>query len=62
MTEKHVPLHKKGAKGFSDAMANAINAKQAHRVQKKMNTTKMHPPRAKQGYTPQRSSVDISTL
>ena len=62
MTEKKISTHKHGGKGFSEQMANELNKHQAAKVLKKMHATKMHSSKPKQGYTPQRSGVDISTL
>lgn len=62
MTEKKISTHKHGEKGFSDQMANEINKHQATKALRKMHSTKMHPSKPKQGYTPNRPSVDISTL
>lgn len=62
MSDKHIPTHKKGQKGFSEQMANQINRQQAVKVQHKIASRKMHPSKPKQGYTPQRSGVDTSTL
>lgn len=54
--------HKKGEKGFSEQMANEINRHQAVKTQRKMGSRKIHTSKPKQGYTPNRSGVDISTL
>ena len=54
--------HKKGQKGFSEAMANELNRHQAAKVQRKMTSTKIHKSKPKQGYTPSRPSLDNNTL
>lgn len=57
-----ISTHRPSAKGFSEQMANELNRQQAAKTLRKMGAKKMHPPRTKQGYTPQRSGVDTSTL
>lgn len=57
-----ITAHGRSAKGFSEQMANAINAKQAAKTLRKMGATKIRASKPKQGYTPQRSGVDTSTL
>lgn len=54
--------HRKGEKGFSEQMANEINRHQASKAMRKMGSRKIHSPKPKQGYTPNRSGVDTSTL
>lgn len=62
MAMKHISTHKKGEKGFSEQMAHEINKHQASKALSKMGARKMHQSKPKQGYTPQRSGVDTSTL
>lgn len=62
MSSHKISTHRHGAKGFSEQMANELNRKQAIKVQHKMAAKKIHTSKPKQGYTPQRSSVDTSTL
>lgn len=62
MSEKRTTLHKRGHQGMSEQMANEINRQQASKAMRKMGSRKIHTSKPKQGYTPQRSGVDISTL
>lgn len=54
--------HRRGEKGMSEQMANEINRHQAAKAMRKMGSRKIHSSKPKQGYTPQRSGVDNSTL
>lgn len=62
MNIKNPHGHSRGQKGFSEQMANEINRQQATKVHRKIVANKFHPPKSKQGYTPNRSGVDTSTL
>lgn len=59
MVDKHITTHRKSHKGMSEQMANEINRHQAEKVQRKIGSRKMHPSKPKQGYTPNRSGVDV---
>ena len=62
MSTHKITTHRHSGKGFSEQMANELNRHQAAKTMRKMGSKKMHSPKPKQGYTPQRSSVDTSTL
>jgi hypothetical protein len=62
MEQRHISSHRKSPKGFTEQLANEINRKQSEKVLRKMHATKMHAPKQKQGYTPNRSGVDTNTL
>jgi len=55
-------MHRRDTKGMSEAMANELNRQQAAKVQRKMSSTHIRSPKVKQGYTPNRSGLDTSTL
>lgn len=62
MTQRRVTMHRRDTKGMSEAMANELNRQQAAKVQRKMSSTHIRSPKVKQGYTPNRSGLDTSTL
>lgn len=62
MSTHKISTHRRGAKGFSEQMANEINRHQAVKVAHKIASKKIHTSKPKQGYSPMRSGVDIKTL
>jgi len=62
MTQRRVTMHRRDTKGMSEAMANELNRQQAVKVQRKMGATHIRSPKVKQGYSPNRSALDPSTL